>query len=75
MINDDTIKLLRECDQGIEMGISSIDEVYDYVYSKELKNFLKESKERHLELNLLFSNQDKLVAHLLENLLFQQSDL
>lgn len=50
MIHDDTIKLLRECDQGIEMGISSIDEVYDYVYSKELKNFLKESKNRHLEL-------------------------
>ena len=28
MIESDTIKLLREADQGIKMGISSIDDVY-----------------------------------------------
>ena len=27
MIEQDTIKLLRECDAGIKMGISSIDDV------------------------------------------------
>lgn len=27
MISPDTIKLLRECDAGIKMGVSSIDEV------------------------------------------------
>lgn len=27
MIEQDTIKLLRECDSGIKMGVSAIDEV------------------------------------------------
>ena len=27
MIEQDTIKLLRECDAGVKMGISSIDDV------------------------------------------------
>ena len=29
MIEQDTVKLLRECDAGIKMGVSSIDEVLD----------------------------------------------
>ena len=29
MIEQDTVKLLRECDAGINMGITSIDEVID----------------------------------------------
>ena len=32
MISPDTIKLLRECDAGIKMGVSSIDEVLGYVH-------------------------------------------
>ena len=36
MIEQDTIRLLRECDAGIKMGVSSIDEVLDYVNSDEL---------------------------------------
>ena len=31
MIESDTIKLLRECDAGIKMGVASIDDVLDYV--------------------------------------------
>ena len=31
MIEQDTIKLLRECDAGIKMGISSIEDVYNGV--------------------------------------------
>jgi len=31
MIEQDTIKLLRECDAGVKMGVSSIDEVLDHV--------------------------------------------
>ena len=50
MINSDTIKLLRECDQGVEMGISAIDDVLSYVRSEELKKFLIDSKHRHLKL-------------------------
>ena len=31
MIEKDTIRLLRECDAGIKMGVASIDEVLDNV--------------------------------------------
>ena len=37
MIEQDTIKLLRECDAGIKMGISSIDDVLDHVNSKDFQ--------------------------------------
>ena len=38
MIEPDTIKLLRECDAGIKMGISSIEEVLEYVHEKNCTN-------------------------------------
>lgn len=41
MIEQDTIRLLRECDAGIKMGVSSIDEVLKYVNSEELKQYLE----------------------------------
>ncbi|MCI8608162.1 MAG: hypothetical protein HFE73_00790 [Firmicutes bacterium] len=47
MIEEDTIKLLRECDAGIKMGVSSIEEVLPYVKDKNLKNMLTECKHRH----------------------------
>ena len=47
MIEQDTIKLLRECDAGIKMGVASIDDVLDHVHSRELKNILTECKRRH----------------------------
>ena len=31
MIEQNTIKLLRECDAGVKMGISSIEDVLDHV--------------------------------------------
>ena len=34
MVEQDTIKLLRECDAGVKMGISSIDDVLKYVNSE-----------------------------------------
>ncbi len=37
MIEHDTIELLRECDAGICMGISAIDEVKDHVQSADFK--------------------------------------
>ena len=51
MIEQDTIKLLRECDAGIKMGVASIDEVLDYVKSSELKELLSECKREHDNLN------------------------
>ena len=50
MIEQDTIRLLRECDAGIKMGISSIDEVLDNSYSGKLKNKLNEFRDEHLGL-------------------------
>ena len=51
MIEQDTIKLLRECDAGVKMGVSSIDDVLKYVYSPDLKKFLVDSKQKHNELD------------------------
>lgn len=47
MIEQDTIKLLRECDAGIKMGVTSIDEVLDYVSDKKFKKFLTDCKNEH----------------------------
>ncbi len=50
MIEKDTVKLLRECDAGVKMGISSIDDVLDNVRAKDLKNCLTKCKEEHQKL-------------------------
>lgn len=47
MIEQDTIKLLRECDAGIKMGISSIDDVLDRVQSNDFVNHLTKCKKEH----------------------------
>lgn len=47
MIEQDTIRLLRECDAGIKMGISSIHDSVKYVKDAELKGILEESLEKH----------------------------
>ena len=50
MIEQDTIKLLRECDAGVKMGVASINETMDYVKDGELKKNLSDCKEKHEEL-------------------------
>lgn len=50
MIESDTIKLLRECDAGIKMGVSSMNDVLDYIYDDKLRKLLSDSKEKHEEL-------------------------
>ena len=47
MIEQDTIKLLRECDAGVKMGISSLEDVLDYVKSEKLKEYLSKCKKEH----------------------------
>ncbi len=47
MIEPDTIKLLRECDAGIKMGVSSIDDVLDHVHDTELKERLTDCRNSH----------------------------
>ena len=50
MIEQDTVRLLRECDAGIKMGASSIDDVFDYVESDKLKSLLNSCKDEHEKL-------------------------
>ena len=47
MIESDTIKLLRECDAGIKMGVKSIDDVLGHVQSEELSGMLTKCKQEH----------------------------
>ncbi len=50
MIEQDTIRLLRECDAGIKMGVSSIDDVFRYVGSEDFRKALKYCKGEHVKL-------------------------
>ena len=50
MIEQDTIRLLRECDAGIKMGISSIDDVLGHVENKDLYEKLSKCRADHEEL-------------------------
>lgn len=51
MIEQDTIKLLRECDAGVKMGIASIEDVMDLVKDQRFKECLNFCKDQHEELN------------------------
>ncbi len=59
MIEQDTIKLLRECDAGVKMGVSSINDVIDKVQNAEFKSELSDCKEKH---NQLQKEIDKLLS-------------
>ena len=50
MIEKDTVKLLRECDAGVKMGISSIEEVLPKVSDEELEKKLTKCKDEHSKL-------------------------
>lgn len=50
MINPDTIKLLRECDAGIKMGIASIEDVLEYVSDHTLKQYLIDCKNENVQI-------------------------
>ena len=52
MIENDTIKLLRECDAGVKMGTASIDDVIEYVDSDKLRKCLSNCKIEHEKLNV-----------------------
>ncbi len=47
MVEQDTIRLLRECDSGVKMGTQSIEEVLKYTSSENLKRKLTLCKEEH----------------------------
>ncbi len=51
MIESDTIKLLRECDAGVKMGVSSITEVVDHVKNEDFRRSLTKCKAEHDKLS------------------------
>ncbi len=57
MIEQDTIKLLRECDAGVKMGVQSIEEVLDTVKSEQLRGLLDRCKQEHDKLNTELQEQ------------------
>ena len=49
-MREDTVNLLKECNSGITMGMSSINNVLPYVKNPDLKSALISSKEKHAKL-------------------------
>ncbi|MBQ8164803.1 MAG: hypothetical protein IJZ94_03200 [Clostridia bacterium] len=47
MEEQDTVKLLKECDAGVKMGVKAIDDVMEHVKSKTLNQILIDSKIEH----------------------------
>jgi len=52
MIGQDTIKLLRECDAGTKMGISSIDDVLEHVKKEDFRKKLEKCRQEHEDLQM-----------------------
>lgn len=50
MTNKDTLCLLKECDSGTKMAVSSIDEILDKTEDSRLKQLLSETKNHHEKL-------------------------
>ncbi len=50
MVEQDTIKLLRECDAGVKMGTASIDDVLEHVTNDVFKKRLTDCKQEHNQL-------------------------
>lgn len=46
----DNIKLLKECDAGVKMGINGIAQVKDKAYGENLKNLLDSYEDQHEKL-------------------------
>ena len=57
MIEQDTIKLLRECDAGVKMGIASIEDVLDHVAHPDFRKKLTHCKEEHEKLKQQIQTQ------------------
>jgi hypothetical protein len=47
MIEQDTIRLLRECNAGIKMGVTTLEETLPNVESTALRHILEKSKDEH----------------------------
>lgn len=54
----DTIRLLRECDAGVKMGVNAINEVLPYTKREALKKILADCRDKH---EALLSDVQKLL--------------
>ncbi len=50
MVEEDTIRLLRECNSGVKMGMTAIDQVLSKVEDRSLAEALEHSRGVHSEL-------------------------
>lgn len=50
MIEQDTIRLLRECDAGITMGVDSIGDVLEHIQDDKFRKILTDCKTEHEKL-------------------------
>ena len=57
MIEQDTVKLLRECDAGIKMGVSAIDDVMDHVSDRNFRDRLANCRAEHEKLEQQIQTQ------------------
>lgn len=47
MVEQDTIRLLRECDAGVKMGLSALDDVIDHAHDQKLQRCLSGCRDKH----------------------------
>ena len=47
MVEQDTIKLLRECDAGVKMGASSLDDALEFARGDALRRLLRDCRAKH----------------------------
>lgn len=50
MVEQDTLRLLRECDAGVKMGTASIDSVLEHVKADAFRQRLTDCKQAHNQL-------------------------
>lgn len=82
-MEDDSVKLLRECNAGIKMGTSSIEDVLEHVQSGGLSGVLKDSHDIHCKLGnkslYRYLNQypaaDKEIVHLTKDIISTEEKL
>ena len=49
-MNNDTKNLLKECNSGIQMGVSAIEQLLPHVNDTQLRKIIDESRWEHIEL-------------------------
>ncbi|MBQ8619418.1 MAG: hypothetical protein IJ418_18205 [Clostridia bacterium] len=51
MVEQDTVRLLRECDAGVKMGVSALSEVLGSAQDETLRSMLSSNRQKHEELS------------------------